>query len=90
MPTAGHYYYDRGKFTNNTYGNGYYWSSTPNNNLKAIYFFLRLSGTNPNNTNERLKGLPVRCLKNTTDAVTLYLNPNGGRVDNAIIDADAQ
>ena len=71
MPTAGYYYYNYGKFTNTTSGsNGYYWSSTSNDNLKANFFFLRSSGTNPNiSPYERLYGFPVRCLMNNTDAV---------------------
>ena len=90
MPTAGYRYYNYGKFIYSSSGsNGYYWSSTSNDNSKANYLFFRSSNVNIN-TDDRVNGLQVRCLKNNTDAVTLYLNPNGGRVEDAIIDADEQ
>ena len=89
MPTAGYRgvsynlpFYSRGS-------NGYYWSSTSNDNSNANNLFFRSSNVN-SYTDDRIKGFPVRCLMNNTDAVTLYLNPNGGSVENGIIDADAQ
>jgi uncharacterized protein (TIGR02145 family) len=93
MPTAGYRgvsynlpFYSRGS-------NGYYWSSTSNNSSSAIFLFFNAFKITPNfddSTYGRNLGLSVRCLMNNTDAVTLYLNPNGGSVENGIIDADAQ
>ena len=91
MPTAGYRWYDHGKLTYSRRSEqGYYWSSTSNNDSTANYLLLwsRIVTNNP--PYERVNGFPVRCLKNNIDAVTLYLNPNGGKVENAIIDADAQ
>ena len=105
MPTAGYRMYSAClnppciKFY--SCGNvGSYWSSTlnylsysPNLNGSSKANSLHFNWNNISSNNslkETNLGLSVRCLKNNTDAVTLYLNPNSGRVEDAIIDADEQ
>ena len=105
MPTAGYRMYSAClnppciKFY--SCGNvGSYWSSTlnylsysPNLNGSSKANSLHFNWNNISSNNslkETNLGLSVRCLKNNTDAVTLYLNPNSGSVENGIIDADSQ
>ena len=104
MPTAGYRMYisclDKPCIKFYSCGNvGSYWSSTlnylsysPNLNgsSKANYLHFNWNDINSNSINETNLGLSVRCLKNNTNAVTLYLNPNSGSVENGIIDADSQ
>ncbi|MBR7037536.1 hypothetical protein IKI14_07015 [bacterium] len=106
MPTAGYRSYNYGNFKYDLYTNGFYWSSTlshlsytpnyPNVNENSKAYYLSFNSRNiipnngPNSTLGTSRGFSVRCLMNNEDAVTLYLNPNGGKVENAIIDADAQ
>lgn len=98
MPTAGYRIYNYGKFIYYGSGsNGTYWSSTSDNTSSANFLLFTSWNIKPkynpgsnDNTFKRTTGMPVRCLMNKTNAVTLYLNPNGGRVEDGIKDADAQ
>ena len=89
MPTAGYRMYNYGLKFYSCGDNGYYWSSTSNDNSKANYLFFRSSNVS-SNTDNRVNGLPVRCLKNNSVEAILTLNPNGGDVETSMIFADVQ
>ncbi len=48
---------------NNVGSNGYYWSSSPNNQSNGYNLNFNSTNVNPSNNNNRANGFPARCVR---------------------------